>query len=72
MKCEMCHEKILEGKGHYNTPNGTFCTRCYGLSGSWNWLRMSDTRAQSQKNPDVSECGLDKFPVPGFQRRGVI
>lgn len=65
MKCEMCHEGILKGRGYYYTPHGIFCTRCYGVSGGW--IQMPDTRAQFQKNPGVSECGLCEFSVANFQ-----
>ncbi|MBE9571515.1 MAG: hypothetical protein IMF11_12875 [Proteobacteria bacterium] len=56
MKCKICGERMEQGKGYYSTPEGPVCTQCYCYSGSV--VQMADTRAQSQKNPSVSEYGL--------------
>jgi len=29
MKCIRCKKEIKEGEGHYKTPEGNFCVKCY-------------------------------------------
>ena len=60
MKCEICNEEIVKGKGRYLTLIGAVCTKCNDSSGMK--VQMRTIRTKFRRDSGSSEYGLPGYP----------
>lgn len=60
MKCEICNEEIVKGKGRYLTLIGAVCTKCNDSSGMK--VQMRTIRTKFRRDSGSSEYGLLEYP----------